>query len=93
MSDEHATIRQTFVLPAALIEKVDKIAAQSKRSRNGTVEILLEQALRIRDERFQKYLKVKDKILAAATDEEADQYGGELIDAIFGTQKRKAKRA
>lgn len=93
MADQPQTIRQTFVLPADLIKKVDKIAAQSKRSRNGMVEILLEQALRIRDERFQKYLKVQDKILAAATDEEADQYGGELIEAIFGIQKPKAKRA
>lgn len=82
MADQ--TIRQTFVLPTDLMKKVDKIAAQSKRSRNGMVEILLKQALRSRDERFQKYLEVKDKILAAVTDEEADQYGGELIEAIFG---------
>jgi metal-responsive CopG/Arc/MetJ family transcriptional regulator len=93
MANRQQSVRQTFVLPADLIGKVDEVAARSKRSRNSMVEVLLEQALRERDRRFQKYKEVQKKIMAAATDEEADQYGDELIEAIFGPQERKSKRA
>lgn len=87
------TTRQTFVLSSDLIAKVDKIAAASKRSRNGMVEILLEQAIRERERRFKRLREVTKKIHAAATDEEADQFTGELIEAIFGPQELKTKRA
>jgi metal-responsive CopG/Arc/MetJ family transcriptional regulator len=87
-----STVRQTFTLPADLIKKVDDAAAVSKRSRNGMVEVLLEQAIREREKRFQKYKEVQKKILAAGTDEEAAQYDEELLEAIFGPQKRSAKK-
>ena len=88
-----ATVRQTYVLSADVVAKVDEVAAKSKRSRNSMVEVLLEQALRERDRRIEKYREVKKKILAARSDEEADQYGEELVEAIFGPQERQRKRA
>ena len=88
-----ATVRQTYVLSADVVAKVDEVAAKSKRSRNSMVEVLLEQALRERDRRIEKYREVEKKILAARSDEEADQYGEELVEAIFGPQKRQRKRA
>lgn len=88
-----ATVRQTYVLSADVVAKVDEVAAKSKRSRNNMVEVLLEQALRERDRRIEKYREVEKKILAARSDEEADQYGEELVEAIFGPQERQRKRA
>jgi len=88
-----ATVRQTYVLSADVVAKVDEVAAKSKRSRNSMVEVLLEQALRERDRRIEKYREVEKKILAARSDEEADQYGEELVEAIFGPQERQRKRA
>jgi hypothetical protein len=90
---KQTTVRQTYVLPTALVEKVDEIAAQSKRSRNGMVEVLLEQALRERERRFAKLHSVLKKIDAAPTDEDAARYDEELTEAIFGRQERKSKRA
>ncbi len=90
---KQTTVRQTYVLPTALVEKVDEIAAQSKRSRNGMVEVLLEQALRERERRFTKLHSVLKKIDAAPTDEDAARYDEELTEAIFGRQERKSKRA
>lgn len=87
------TVRQTYVLSADVVHKVDKMAARSKRSRNNMVEVLLEQALRERERRMQKYREIEKKILAAPSDEEADQYGEELVEAIFGPQERKRQRA
>jgi metal-responsive CopG/Arc/MetJ family transcriptional regulator len=89
MAKAPATVRQTFVLSADLVKKVDKIAAESKRSRNGMVEILLQQAIAEPDRRFQRFKEVKKKILAAPTDEAASQYDEELLEAIFGPQRRK----
>ena len=88
-----ATVQQTYVLSADVVAKVDEVAAKSKRSRNSMVEVLLEQALRERDRRIEKYREVEKKILAARSDEEADQYGEELVEAIFGPQERQRKRA
>ena len=88
-----ATVRQTYVLSADVVAKVDEVAAKSKRSRNSMVEVLLEQALGERDRRIEKYREVEKKILAARSDEEADQYGEELVEAIFGPQERQRKRA
>lgn len=88
-----ATVRQTYVLSADVVAKVDEVAAKSKRSRNSMVEVLLEQALRERDRRIEKYREVEKKILGARSDEEADQYGEELVEAIFGPQERQRKRA
>jgi hypothetical protein len=86
-------LRQTFTLSASLSEKLDKLAAQAKRSRNAMVEILLEQAIGERERRFKKLHDVLRKIDSAATDRQAAQYDEELTEAIFGPQKRRKKTA
>ena len=93
MANRQETVRQTFVLPVDLIKKVDKVAADSKRSRNATVEILLNQAVAERERRFRRIHNVIAKIDAAATDDDAARYDEELLEAIFGPQKRSSKRA
>lgn len=93
MANRQATVRQTFVLPADLIKKVDKVAADSKRSRNATVEILLNQAVSERERRFKRIHDVIAKIDTAASEEDAARYDEELLEAIFGPQKQPRKRA
>lgn len=93
MANRQGSVRQTFVLPVDLIKKIDQVAADSKRSRNATVEILLNQAVAERERRFKRIHKVIAKIDDAATDEDAARYDEELLEAIFGPQKQASRRA
>jgi metal-responsive CopG/Arc/MetJ family transcriptional regulator len=88
MAKARGTVRQTFVLPADLVKKIDKAAAESKRSRKAMLEILLRQALSERERRFKRLHEVVVKIQAAPTDEAAAQYDEELLEALFGPQRR-----
>jgi hypothetical protein len=81
-------VRQTVTLPADLAKAIDKLAADSKRSRNSMIEMLLTQAIKERERRFKKLHVVAKKIEASATEAEAAQYDEELMEAIFGPQKR-----
>jgi hypothetical protein len=47
----------------------------------------------MRERRFKRIHNVITKIDAAATDEDAAQFDEELLEAIFGSQKRTSKRA